>query len=414
MLHESPLRNSHRQYADRLTAEKVSMSDAASEQRPGAAHGSTVEAETTYLPFGPGDAGGDAYEVLGSLGTLEAEYAAFRRGAAILDSPHRGTVVLTGPERIDFLNRMITQELASLEEGRAVESFWLNRKGRIEADLLVVHTENATLLLVDRHQAEVTTTSLSSFIIMEDAAIRDASDDWFHLAVHGPNALDVLAHASGDDEVHIAPLACGAINLAGVECTVVRRDLCGVPGIEILVPIADKERVWNALVSADETVGEGKRRVRPSGWFAFNIARIEAGAALFNIDFGSSTLPHESGVFASRVSLTKGCYLGQEVVARMQSRGKAKQSLVRLDLTGEELPVAGAQVFAADDGAMATPVGVVTSSTLSPMLGAKAIAFAMVRAAHATEGDSLRVSADGTLCDATVQPSLAAWTEAAT
>ena len=167
--------------------------------------------------------------------------------------------------------------------------------------------------------------------------------------------------------------------------------------------------IWEFLLATDHIVGQDKRRVRPIGWLAFNIARIEAGTPLFNIDFGPTNLPHESGILHDRVSFTKGCYLGQEIVARMESLGKPKQTLVGLKMQSDLLPVAGAQVFerGADD-VMGQQIGIVTSSTLSPMLGAAPIAFAMLKTACAAAGAAVLVNAEGEQVKATVE-SLRFW-----
>ncbi len=193
-------------------------------------------------------------------------------------------------------------------------------------------------------------------------------------------------------------LACKVVIVGGEEIVAVRRDQTGGPGFELTMRRAKAESVWDALLAAGQTLGDGRSRVRPIGWHAFNIARIEAGTPLFNIDFGTDNLPHETGLLAHRVSFTKGCYLGQEIVARTEHLGRPKQALVGLRPAGDLLPIAGADVV---DAAGKT-VGAVTSSTLSPMLGAVPIAFAMVRQA-ALEG-ALRVAAEGELTDAVVGP----------
>ncbi|MEC9373550.1 MAG: tRNA-modifying protein YgfZ, partial [Planctomycetota bacterium] len=148
-----------------------------------------------------------------------------------------------------------------------------------------------------------------------------------------------------------------------------------------------------------EPKGPERYRMRPAGWHAFNIARIEAGSPLFYVDFGPGNLPHESGVLKDRVSFTKGCYLGQEVVARMQSLGHPKQLLVGLRITkpiekDSQQPVTGDRVFASDE-AGAEAVGAVTSSTIAPLLSQSAICFAQVKWANATADKPLFIDAAG-------------------
>ena len=200
---------------------------------------------------------------------------------------------------------------------------------------------------------------------------------------------------------------CARTALVGAPAVLVRRDQCGSPGVEIFLPRDAAARAWDALVSQHDAQDGGRRRARPAGWHAYNIARIEAGTPLHHIDFGPENLPHESGILQARTSFKKGCYLGQEVVARMESLGKPKQRLVALKMSEDALPTAGSPVFErAADGEPGNPVGAVTSSTLAPMLGAASVAFAMVRTAHAEPGTQLVVPAEGGRAVGTVQAAL--------
>jgi folate-binding protein YgfZ len=247
-------------------------------------------------------------------------------------------------------------------------------------------------------------------VFSEDVEVRDESGAWARIAVHGPEGASLLSNAGADDaalESLNADLRCVRAAIAGAPAVLVRRDQCGSPGVELLVPVAHAARAWDALVGQHDAAEGGRRRARPAGWHAYNIARIEAGTPLHHVDFGHDSLPHESGVLAERVSFRKGCYPGQEVVARMESLGKPKQRLVALRIAEDALPTAGSPVFERGaDGEPGSPVGVVTSSTLSPMLGASSVAFAMVRTAHAAPGTVLVVPAEGGRATATVQEGL--------
>ena len=403
LLHDSPLRALHERYARDLAESRRPVGGA---DRPGAAVGQRIAGELEWLPYGVTEQGGAALcELVASYGDVEPEYAAIRRGAGIMDCPQRGTLIVTGKDRRDFLNRMLTQELKDLGPGMGRESFWLNRKGRIEADVHVMELGERTLMDVDFCQAASAATTLGEFVFTEDVAIADASREFLRVVVHGPWAERVVAAAAGRDGFALQPGAVMEIVINTSNVVAVRRDSCGVPGVELIVPRDMAVQVWEALLATDATIGEGKRRVRPIGWHAFNIARIEAGTPLMNIDFSSSNLPHETGVLRKRVSFTKGCYLGQEVVARMESLGQPKQVLVGSRMDDDRLPVAGSQVFARrEDGSMDQQIGAVTSSTLSPMLGAMPIAFAMIRTAHSQGGTKLLVNAEAAQVSATVGP----------
>lgn len=391
MVTDSPLRKRIAGWSGRREPDAEAVAG-----RPGAARGSRVEPpEVEYVAYGrPGATA--APELVATLGDLESEYAAVRRGAGLLDSPHRATVVITGSERRDFLNRMVTQELKDLVAGVARQTFWLNRQGRIQTDLLLAELGDRIVADLDVHGAAGAVESLRGFLFTEDVEITDVTATHHHLGLHGPRGPEIIAAAAGDPAAAgMTDLACAALRIGDAEVVAIRRDQAAAPGFELIMSRDDAEPVWETLLAAGETIGE-PRRVRPIGWHAFNIARIEAGTPLFNIDFGTGNLPHETGLLDRRVSFTKGCYLGQEIVARTEHLGRPKQQLVGLRPAGDRLPVAGADVVDAAE----KPVGAVTSSTLSPMLGAAPIAFAMIRQA-AMDGP-LRVAAEGELVEAVV------------
>ena len=140
------------------------------------------------------------------------------------------------------------------------------------------------------------------------------------------------------------------------------------------------------------------------GWEAFNTARIEAGTPLFHIDFGPDSLPGETGLLTHCVSFTKGCYLGQEIVARMQNLGHPKRIVTGFKAHTNALPVAGTQVLehaddTTHDPAHAKVVGGITSSTAAPLLGGTPVGLAVMKWGHHTPGTHARVAVEGELHD---------------
>ena len=403
MRHDTPLRKHHEAYARALA--EAGSGEPASAHRPGAAAGRRAERPAVeYLPYGPsGEPGAPACEIPAAFAEIETEYAAIRRGAGLLDCPHRATLRITGDDRIEFLNRMVTQDLKDLAPGTAVETFWLNRRGRIRADLLLIELDDEMLVAVDIHAADATGESLNEFLFTEDVMIADDSESFHHISVHGRLAIECVRVAAGQGGLTLLPGRVARFAVGGTDVVAAHRDQVGDVSIELLVPRDAAGNVWDALLETDASIGAGKRRVRPVGWFAFNMARIEGGTPLFNIDFGPDHLPHETGILERRVSFTKGCFLGQEVVSRLETQGRPKQMLVGLRMERDRLPVAGAPVYAGRDEEPGDSIGHVTSSTLSPMLGSQPIGFAMLRSAHASPGQTLFVSAEGEHCPATVQ-----------
>lgn len=387
------------------------------------------QAEAVFLPYGGGgDADGEPVPVVGTFGELELEYAGIRKHVAVFDWPHRGVVEVAGADRVEFLNRMLTQELKGIGECGVRRSFWLNRKGRVDADLRVVSVPGRVLLEMDVHVAAAAAKSIGAFVITEDVVVRDVSGEVHRLAVHGPRAGELM-EAAGVGSLAVDEAR--AVNVAGVECVVWREDSAGEVGVEIAAPVDGAAGVYQRLVELGHDAGHGaaalrgevgtelsrRVRLRPAGWHAYNIARIEAGTAWFNIDFGPHSLPVETGVIGDRVSFKKGCYLGQEVVARMHARGAGKQTLVglRFDLvqTTDDFPfqpAEGAMLYPVVDGKRGEEaVGAVTSSTISPMLGSACVAFAQVRSGFWGEGTELVAVVDGRKVRGRVQGSKVFW-----
>jgi folate-binding protein YgfZ len=399
----SLLADLHEEYARSLAGRTAP----AAAHRPGAATGRpAAPPELDWLPWGPADERGEiGCEIVATYGEVEAEYAALRKAgrAGLFDGPHRGTLLITGADRLEFLNRMVTAELRDMSAGAARRTFWLNRTGRIDADMVLAERGDRIVASLDIHQAAHAAQTLGEFIFAEDVTIQDDSRARHHLMVHGEAAMDAIAAACGDRGFRLDPDCCAETLIGGAEVMVVRQDCIGAPGFELIMHRDHAAAVWRAFMGAKDRPG----MCRPIGWYAFNTARIEAGTPLFNIDFGPTNLPHETGVLHDRVSFTKGCYLGQEVVARMESRGKPKQAMVGLRVQADLLPVAGGQVFErTESGDMGEQIGVVTSSTISPMLGAAPIAFAMMRQRHAVDGAVALVNAEGAQAQAIVQRDL--------
>jgi aminomethyltransferase len=398
------------------------------------------EAEASLLTYGPDDHPDGAVEVVETFGNLELEYAAIRKHCALFDEPYRAVLALTGPDRIDFLNRMITQELKGMAPFHMRRSFWLNTKGRIDADLRVIDLPTLTLLELDVHAAERTLSALAKYIITEDVQIEDWTQRSHRLGLHGPSAPQLLAslaqttsgaEASGPSFEDLQPDRVCVVTLFGVEVMVYREDQCGEVGLELIVPAKHALPIFQQLIESASTQGamsitgssipptprtELARKIglRPAGWHAFNIARIESGTPIYNLDFGSNSLPAETGVIKDRVSFTKGCYLGQEIVARMHARGHPKQCLVALKFESSldpaiglpRMPMTGASLCLT--GATDT-IGQVTSSALSPMLSSAPIALAQVRFAHCSPGTVLTTVVDGVEIKGVIQPTLASF-----
>jgi tRNA-modifying protein YgfZ len=408
-----------------------------------------ADAGVSLVPFGAAPSMGEAEvahlpKLAPTVEALELEYAALRKSCVLIDEPHRALIEVKGAERVEFLNRMLTQDLKTMERFGVRRSFWLNRKGRIDADLVVVMLEDRVLLDVAAFSASATVASLSGYVITEEVTIKDISAAWHRMTLHGPTAMPLLASLveavddGGPRAGALEPMqAClgrpqgsmGGDGSLAPASVLFREDLAGVPGVSMWTPVEASPEIFQRAIEMGHShahpgraplpiVGQGGNvgvraelgrtindsiRLRLSGWHAFNIARVEAGVPLFLLDFGPDSLPHETGVLRDRVSFKKGCYLGQEVVARMDSRGHSKSTHVRVkaletyagELDQRPMPEAGARIWA-EGASEAEPIGRVTSSVLSPLRGSQPIALASVKPAGAGVGTRLRVECAGT------------------
>jgi len=354
------------------------------------------QAEAEFQPYGE-------VEIVSTFGEPQAEYAAIRKSTGLMDLPQRGVIELTGKDRLPFLNNLITnqtwdkQKKSGLAAGQGVYAFLLDAKtGRIITDLNVLELGERTMLELESRMIAPVISALEKYRFAEQLQMSARLDDLHEIALHGTGAQDILVQASSNAP-QLTPPACGFASLIGHEVIVWRDDLCGVPGIHLIFPTSAARAIWMHLLTVFSQSDEiGKRALRPIGWAAFNSTRIEAGRAMFGIDFDDSILPAETGpaTMSRAVSFTKGCYPGQEIVARMHARQQVAKQIVGIKMNDDALPIAGAQIF---DATGQNAIGGVTSSTISPVLSNAAICLAVVKRPHFAIGTTVSIPAEGTM-----------------
>src|SRR5881396_1470976 len=242
-----------------------------------------------------------------------AEYTALREGAAVVDLGFRTVVRATGADRAAFLQGMLTNDVASLVPGTGCAALLLTIQGRVTADVRVVALEDALLLDVDVCARAALVEALEKLIIADDVELGEPSEPLALIGVGGPGAARLLPEGA-----RLAPYAHAVVTLAGVAVRAQRASEVRGPGFVLHVPAARAAAVWDALVAAG---------ARPCGMEALESRRVEVGATL------ALEVPVEDAI-----SATKGCYLGQEVVARGTARGHVNRRLVGLRLEGPEPP----------------------------------------------------------------------------
>ena len=302
-------------------------------------------------------------------GDVVGEYAALRVGALLVDRSARGRVRITGPRAAEMVAGLVTNDVQSLAPGRGQFAAALTPKGKIVADVRIFAEADSLLVDAPVRAHAGWMAMLRKYVNPRVAPYRDVSSELRDLGVFGREARRVAALVSGVDAEQLAALPPYG-HVAGradgdVPITVARVPDLETEGYELFVPAEHGDALWQRLVAADAT---------PGGLAAWEIARIEAGRPEWGLDIDDTTIPQEANLDELHaISYTKGCYVGQEVVARVHFRGHVNRHLRGL-LCGDGDPPPPRAVLVDDAG---KPIGDVRSSALSPRLGA--IALAMVR-----------------------------------
>ncbi len=284
--------------------------------------------------------------------------------------PQRGGVDVTGSERVCWLDGMVTQDVASLKVGEFAPTLILTHQGRIVSDAWIWVFEDRIRLDLQRAAAAPLVEHLERLIIADDVRLADTSADGVRFGVEGPGA-----HAAFEAEAGPASHGVGAISLGGEAVTRVPHPLVEAEGVQLLAAAGAAEAVATALAATGMAEGAAA---------ALETRRIERGVPLYGKELDTSVLPAETRL-EEAISTTKGCYAGQEVVARMRSRGQVSSLLVALRFERGALPAEGARITV--DG---KKVGELTSVAESESLGA--IGLGYVKAVRAEPGTRLEIA----------------------
>lgn len=275
---------------------------------------------------------------------LAADYEALRNGAGLVTGT-RALVWVRGPDSVGFTDGQVSQDVAGMAEGSVARSLLLEPRGKLIALLWVMRGRDEVGILVDSGSAGPAVDALERYRFRVDAVIEDSLPV---AELIGPSAPGVLA-------------ACGLPTPPG-----------WATGADSVVASIEHGLPRYAVGGVDDDVLIAAGAVRV-GAPAADAVRIELGEPVMGIDVDGSTIPQESGLVPASVSFTKGCYMGQELVARIDSRGRVNRHLRGLTVTGTAAPPSGAEIVV--DG---TTVGTITSVAESPRLGA-VIGLGMVR-----------------------------------
>jgi folate-binding protein YgfZ len=306
--------------------------------------------------------------------------ARIRSSAGWFERPDRGLIRVRGADRVRWTNGMVSNDVARLEPGpdrSGCHALLLSAQGRILADLHVLVRSGELWLELSRDALPDVSKRLERYVISDDVALSDASSEWRRFALEGPLAPALLARVAGA-EIAIAPESGVELEVAGVGVVAWAWGVSGEAAYQLFAPAAAAEAIAGAFAAA------GGADLLPGDADVLEVLRIEAGTPRQGAELSEDVLPAETGLVGRAVSLAKGCYTGQEIVARMESRGAASHRLVGLRFESGEIPARGAPVVAGDQA-----IGSVTSACHSASAGA--IALAYVRRAHAAPSSEVEV-----------------------
>lgn len=333
---------------------------------------------------------------LGGLWELPAEYAPHHSRAeyeatqqpgraGVADRSWRAVLRLTGADRHAFLQGMVTNDILALAPGHGCRAAFLDTTGHILADLRVWNAPDALFVETDPQVSARLLQTLDMYLIMEDVGLADVSAEWTLLSVLGNGAQSAVssllsAPLSADRPpmtFHPAAFSDGAQGFVAVV------DSDDLPRFDLWLPAASAPAAWEALLS---------RGVVPVGERAAETLRIEAGTAAWGRELTNAVLLPEAGL-PDTISYTKGCYVGQEIIARLRARGHANRTLRGILLPPEApVPHDGATLHAPEHGPEAgREIGRITSAAASPRFGGASLALGYVRREYSEPGTAVAV-----------------------
>jgi folate-binding protein YgfZ len=306
---------------------------------------------------------------------LDAQYRQLREECGVLPR-ERGVIAVTGPDGAEYLQGQVTNDVEALQVGEGQYAALLDRKGKMQADLRILRVGEAEIQ-VDLEPApkDQALRHLTMYSIGRDVAVTDATAERALLSLIGPRAAEIAASPP------LPEFANETITVAGTRALAVgTRD-----GIDLFCAAADRDRLLAALIEAGavEVTAE-----------AVEIVRVEAGVPRFGAEMDAGTMPAEAAIVEDAVSFTKGCYIGQETVARLHYKGKPNRHLRGLKLSGAAAPGAALRLGEKE-------VGTLGGAVVSPALGP--IGLAIVRR-EAEPGTELTVGEDGVTAEVVALP----------
>lgn len=284
-------------------------------------------------------------------------YQALRETAAVIDLTGRGHLQVTGEDRARLLHAMTTSHVQEMKPGQCRYTLFLNAQGKILGDANLIVTADSILVDTEPETAQALYEHIERYIIADDASIANLTAQTAVIALEGPRTATVLEQMGMEAPAPNTWAEWRSYVVAGLSVT-------GEPGARFFVPISMRDEIYSWIFGAC---------ANEAGRPEWNVVRLEHGLPRYGEDVTAREIPHETRLVERAVCFTKGCYLGQEIVERVRSRGHVNRVLVSLVIMGHKEPAPHTKLF--QDG---REVGEITSAEYSPFVGA-VVALGYVR-----------------------------------
>jgi folate-binding protein YgfZ len=336
----------------------------------------------------------DGWLLPAHYGDVSAEYAAVRgapaflpaerrdpgqqndHGAGLIDLSARGRMLVSGSEAVSFLNGLITNDMNTLAENRWMPAAFPNVQGRLLAAVRVVHRDDGFLIDTESVTHDTVLKLLERFTLAGDFKVTELTKDTTLLSIQGAQATDIVGGVLGETAASVSGSAVAIVPWQNEQVTIIRVTHTAEDGFDLFCRNADAAALWASLAQAG---------AQPFGNDALETLRIEAGIARYGFDMNEANVVTETNL-DDAVSFAKGCYLGQEIIARIKYRGHVAKKLTGLVFEAEAPLESGAKIMSTDD----KEIGRVTSFVFSPRLN-RTIALGYVKYDYLAPGTVVKV-----------------------
>jgi len=313
-----------------------------------------------------------------TYGDVPAEYAAGMQGCALFDATIAGAVEVQGVDAVDFLHRVTANDVRALAVGRSQRNLLLSSKGKVVHDFEVFRRDDSLRIAVVAAHAKPLADALEMYHFTEKVNFAVASDAHAPLEITGPRATEIASAVSGLVQVP-TDRAWTMSSFAGAPLEIASLEVAGSPGFRLDAGPEHAPALWRALVAAG---------ARPAGVVVHDILRVEACSAAWGADIGDTVYPQEARL-ESAFSLTKGCYTGQEVIAKIDTYGGLNKRLAALRVSHDDPVARGTRLHRLDEGEW-RDLGVVTSWAYSFVLDT-GLVLGFVKRRHQAVGTKFRL-----------------------